>query len=63
MPIIEKIDRAKKEYTSKLEAFRKAAEEEREDTTFEKELISNARKDEYLLDAFLDDLVYNMEEL
>ena len=39
MPIIEKIDRAKKEYTSKLEAFRKAAEEEREDTTFEKELI------------------------
>lgn len=30
---------------------------------FEKELISNARKDEYLLDAFLDDLVYNMEEL
>ncbi len=30
---------------------------------FEKELISNARKEEYLLDAFLDDLVYNMEEL
>lgn len=30
---------------------------------FEKELISNARKDEYLLDAFLDDLVYNMEDL
>ncbi len=39
MPIIEKIDLAKKEYTSQLEAFRKAAEEEREDTTFEKELI------------------------
>ena len=30
---------------------------------FEKELISNARKEEYLLDAYLDDLVYNMEEL
>ncbi len=39
MPIIEKIDRAKKEYAEKLEAFRKAAEEERQDTAFEKELI------------------------
>lgn len=30
---------------------------------FEKDLISNARKDEYLLDAFLSDLVYNLEDL
>lgn len=28
-----------------------------------KDLISNARKEEYLLDAFLSDLVYNMEDL
>ncbi|MBQ6511570.1 ImmA/IrrE family metallo-endopeptidase [Methanobrevibacter sp.] len=30
---------------------------------FEKDLISKARKDEYLLDAFLSDLVYDMEDL
>ena len=29
----------------------------------ENDLISNARKEEYLLDAFLSDLVYNLEEL
>ena len=31
--------------------------------TFKKDLISKARKDEYLLDAFLTDLVYNLEDL
>ena len=30
---------------------------------YEKDLISNARKEEYLLDAFLSDLVYNLEDL
>ena len=40
MPIVEKIDRAKKEYAIKLEAFRKAAADEKNDTTFEKDLIS-----------------------
>lgn len=30
---------------------------------FKKERISNARKEEYLLDAFLSDLVYNLEDL
>lgn len=30
---------------------------------YKKDLISNARKEEYLLDAFLNDLVYNMEDL
>lgn len=30
---------------------------------FEKDKISPARREEYLLDAFLNDLVYNMEEL
>ena len=33
------------------------------ESVFEKELISNARKEEYLLDAYLSDLVFNMEEL
>lgn len=33
------------------------------EAAYQKDLISNARKDEYLLDAFLSDLVYNMEEL
>lgn len=30
---------------------------------YKKDLISNARKEEYLIDAFLSDLVYNMEDL
>lgn len=30
---------------------------------FKKDLISNARKEEYLLDAYLSDLVYNLEDL
>lgn len=40
MPIVEKIDRAKKEYAVKLDAFRRATAEDKPETTaFEKDLI------------------------
>jgi hypothetical protein len=30
---------------------------------YKKDLISNGKREEYLLQAFLSDLVYNLEEL
>ncbi len=40
MPIIDKIERARSLYTARLTAFRALAAKEREDTSFEKELIA-----------------------